>query len=129
VARKKGLRPLVKDPLALLSAEWFAQEFGADVVVIVRHPAAFVSSLVRLQWSHPFDDFLRQDRLLEERLSSFAAEINEFAHRPREIIEQGILLWRILYSVVGGYADAHPEWTFVRHEDVSATPEHVFAAL
>lgn len=41
-------RPLVKDPFALFSAEWFADNFDAEVIVIVRHPAAVVSSIKRL---------------------------------------------------------------------------------
>jgi hypothetical protein len=43
--RGNGSRPLVKDPIALLSAEWLAETFGMDVVVLIRHPAAFAASL------------------------------------------------------------------------------------
>lgn len=53
-------RPLLHDPLALFSAEWLARRFDFDVVVLIRHPAAFVASVKSLHWEHPFDHFLKQ---------------------------------------------------------------------
>ena len=44
---------LFKDPHALFSASWFADRLGCRVVVCVRHPAAIVSSHVRLGWRVP----------------------------------------------------------------------------
>src|SRR5947209_3599913 len=46
--------PLVKDPIALFSSEWLAQRFDMNVVVLIRHPAAFTSSIKRLNWKHNF---------------------------------------------------------------------------
>ena len=48
LSRRARKRPVVKDPIALLSAEWLAERFGMDVVVLVRHPAGFAASLNRL---------------------------------------------------------------------------------
>jgi hypothetical protein len=49
------------------------------------------------------------------------------------VVEQGILLWRLLHHVILQYRAAHPEWLFVRHEDLSRRPlqtfEQVFAWL
>jgi hypothetical protein len=45
--RRRGSRSSLKDPLALLSAEWLAERFGAVVLIVIRHPAAFVSSIQR----------------------------------------------------------------------------------
>ena len=55
-ARRSHARPLVKDPIALLSAEWLAERFGMDVVVTIRHPAAFAASVLRLGWSQSLDE-------------------------------------------------------------------------
>ena len=57
--RGSGRRPLMKDPIALLSAEWLADSFGMDVVVLIRHPAAFAASLKRLGWKHSFATFIQ----------------------------------------------------------------------
>jgi hypothetical protein len=47
--RLRQKRPLVKDPIAIMSAEWIARRFNAQAVVMIRHPAAFASSIKRLQ--------------------------------------------------------------------------------
>src|SRR4029077_14652741 len=77
--RMQHARPLVKDPMALFSAEWIAETFDAQVVVIVRHPAAFASSIKLDGWAHPFSHFLNQPALMEDHLSSFDEEIKTFA--------------------------------------------------
>ena len=55
-ARRSGARPLVKDPIALLSAEWLAERFDMDVIVTIRHPAAFAASVLRLGWLPSLDE-------------------------------------------------------------------------
>ena len=126
--RGSGRRPLVKDPIALLSAEWLADSFGMDVVVLIRHPAAFAASLKRLGWKHSFATFI-QDGGVPEVVRPYEAEIREQAERPGEIMAQAALLWRLLYNAVDGYRDRHPDWAFVRHEDASAEPVATFERL
>jgi hypothetical protein len=127
-ARLTHARPLVKDPIALLSAEWLAQSFGMDVVVLIRHPAAFAASLKRLGWKHSFATFM-QDGRVPEVLRPYEAEIREQAERPGEVLAQAALLWRVLYNAVDGYRERHPGWLFLRHEDVSADPVATFERL
>ena len=127
-ARLTHARPLVKDPIALLSAEWLAETFAMDVVVLIRHPAAFAASLKRLGWKHSFDTFI-QDGRVPEVLRPYESEIREQAERPGEILAQAALLWRLLYNAVDGYRQRHPDWSFVRHEDASAEPVATFERL
>jgi hypothetical protein len=127
--RRFGVRPLLKDPMALLSAEWLARHFQTDTIVLTRHPAAFASSLKRLNWHFPFGDFLSQQQLMEDHLAPFRKDIERFARTPPDIVAQAILLWRILHSTILRYRLQHPEWTFVRHEDLSARPHEEFAKL
>ena len=127
-ARLSGARPLVKDPIALLSAEWLAETFGMEVVVLIRHPAAFAASLKRLGWKHSFATFI-QDGRVPEVLRPYEAEIREQAEQPGEILAQAALLWRVLYNAVDGYRERHPGWSFLRHEDVSAEPLATFERL
>ena len=127
-ARLSGARPLVKDPIALLSAEWLAETFGMDVVVLIRHPAAFAASLKRLGWKHSFATFIQEGRV-PEVVRPYEAEIRQQAERPDEILAQAALLWRLLYNAVDGYREAHPDWAFVRHEDASAEPVATFEGL
>lgn len=127
--RLRGARVLVKDPLALLSAEWLAERFEMAVVVLIRHPAAFASSLMRLGWSHPFADFARQQQAMDGLLRPFAAEIERFAAAERPLLDQAILLWNVLHHVIDEYRYRHPKWIFIRHEDVSRAPLAEFQAL
>src|SRR6185437_15631324 len=126
--RRSGSRPLVKDPIALLSAEWLAETFEMDVVVLIRHPAAFAASLKRLGWKHSFATFI-QDGRVPEVVRPYEAEIREQAERPGEILAQAALLWRLLYDAVDGYRERHPDWAFVRHEDASLDPAGTFEQL
>ena len=127
--RSRNVRPLLKDPFAVFSAVWFARTFGANVVVMIRHPAAFASSLKRLNWPFPFSHFLRQPALMRDYLCSFEKQIREHAEHERDIIDQAILLWRIIYHVVAEHHRNHGDWVFLRHEDVSQDPVRGFRDL
>ena len=37
-------------------------------------------------------------------------------------VEQAILLWNIIYSFIGKMRIKHPEWLYIRHEDLSTDP-------
>ncbi len=122
-------RPLVKDPIAVFSTEWLAQTFNMDVIILIRHPAAFAGSIKQANWSHPFHHFLNQPMLMRDHLSEFAAEIEAFSVREQDIVDQAILLWNIIHSTIRRYKKDHKEWYFVRHEDISRNPVEEFRAL
>jgi len=131
--RIRHARPLVKDPMALFSAEWIADSFDAQVGVVVRHPAAFASSIKLDGWTHPFSHFLNQPALIEDYLSPFQEEIEAFAREEHDILDQAALLWRLVHHTVAEYRGRHPDWLIVRHEDLSRDPiegyRPLFAAL
>jgi hypothetical protein len=127
--RRRRARPLLKDPHALLSAGLLADAFAMRVVVLVRHPAAFVSSLKRVGWTHDFSHFVRQAGLVAETMPGYADALHEFARRPPGILEQACLLWNVLNSVAVRHRETRPDWLFVRHEDVSLDPLTGFRRL
>jgi len=122
-------RSLYKDPIAILSLEWLAARLGADVVITVRHPAAFVASLKVKNWTFDFTHFLKQDELMSTLLAPFRQEVEEFCKKEKSVIEQGTLLWNIIYYSVREYQSRHPEWIVLRHEDLSAAPIPVFREI
>jgi hypothetical protein len=115
-------RPLLKCPHSVFSIPWFIERLGAQVVVIVRHPAAIASSLKRLQWAIDFRDLLEQPLLMRTGLERFRPQMEECVRRPADIIGQSNLLWRIVYQTVAGYLERFPSVTLVRHEDLSSNP-------
>jgi hypothetical protein len=124
--RLRGARPLLKDPFAVFSAPWFAHQLGCQVVIAVRHPLAFVSSLKRLGWDFDFQDFLMQPLLMRDHLESFR---DDMLASQGDFIAQGSLLWRMVYTVVDGFQDSHPAFVVVRHEDLSRRPDDGFRDL
>ena len=48
---------------------------------------------------------------------------------PGNVIDQGCLLWRLVYAVVDGFRDTHPEFMIVRHDDLSRDPGGCFQGL
>jgi len=116
--RFQGSTPLLKDPIAFFCAEWLAERFDTRVVVLIRHTAAFVS-IKKLNWEHPFGNFLEQDLMMKDILEPFKDEIKEYSIHRKDISEQAILLWRIIHYQVLKYQEKHPEWIFVKHEDLS----------
>jgi hypothetical protein len=115
----KHPRPLMKDPIALFSAEWLAKRFNMDVIVLIRHPAAFAWSYKRINEPNRFSSLLEQESLMNNLLSPFQREIRNIVGDQHDAIGQAILMWRINYYVVNNYRTNHPEWIFKKHEDLS----------
>jgi hypothetical protein len=134
-------RTLLKDPFAIFSAPWFSQAFGCQVVITVRHPAAFASSLKRLDWPFDFKDLLSQSLLMQDWLEPFRDEMensdrqiheNRKLHNPgvsTDTISRSSLLWRMIYLIVKEYQERFPFFKVVRHEDLSSDPQQGFQSL
>jgi hypothetical protein len=118
----KNKRPLIKDPISLFSTEWLKQHFNFDIVILIRHPAAFCSSLKYKEWTFDFRNFLDQPLLMKDVLLPFQKEIKKFAGEDFDIINQAILLWNCFHYTIIRYQDKYPEWTFIKHEDLSRDP-------
>jgi hypothetical protein len=127
--RRNDARPLLKDPIALFSAEWVADRLSADVVVLIRHPAAFVQSIVGRKLRHPFGDFVDQPLLMEDLLAPYADEIRTFAREERPLFDQGILLWNVLHHAIERFRERRPDWLFMRLEDLARDPLERFTQI
>jgi len=121
--------PIVKDPIALFSAEWLSQTFDMNVLVMIRHPAAFCSSLKLKNWKFDFNHFLNQPLLMDRYLGVFEKEIRKFSKNEQDIIDQGILLWNCIHHTINIYQQNHLEWLFVKHENLSHNPVDQFQTI
>jgi hypothetical protein len=106
--RWRGDRPLIEDPIALFSSEWLAERFDMHVVVVIRHPAAFVSSITRLGWRHPLAHFLEQPLLMRDVLAPFTDAIRGAARRTPDLVDEAALLWRIIHHAIARFRERHP---------------------
>jgi Sulfotransferase domain len=124
--------PLFKDPHALFSAGWFADRLGCRVVVCVRHPAAVVSSHLRLGWHAPLAQLLAQPALVRDWLRPVEPELVAAVQDDslgRDVLRGNALLWKVVYQAVSTYAQRRPDFTIVRHEDLSNDPVEAYADL
>jgi hypothetical protein len=123
-------RTVLKDPIALFSCEWLYKEFPVDVVVLLRHPAAFVASLKVKKWRTDFNMFLNQPELMQKIPAKYHEQIIDYANTERSIIEEGTLMWKLIYSTVADYQSKYGDsWYFVKHEELSAKPKIEFEKL
>ncbi|HSQ38708.1 MAG TPA: sulfotransferase [Anaerolineales bacterium] len=116
---------LLKDPFAVFSLPWFIERLNCRVVVTVRHPAAFASSLKRLHWPFDFSDLLDQPLLMRDHLEPFRADMERMP--ADDIIGQSALLWRMIYRVVHATVERVPSVIVLRHEDLSRDPQTGYA--
>lgn len=128
--RLLNFRPLIKDPIAVFSTEWLAERFDAIPIILIRHPAAFAGSLKNNNWAdHPFDHFTAQPLLIRDYLSPFSKEIELFTREKQDVIDQAALLWKMIHHVISVYREKHPDWLFIRHEDISRDPVNQYRMI
>jgi hypothetical protein len=126
--RLRSRSALIDDPFAVLSSEWFARRLDCRVVVVVRHPAAWISSRMKLGWRTDFGALLAQPLLLDDWLGGYCSEMEQLTGTS-DVLAEGALLWRMVHDVVDRVRGRNPEMQVVRHEDLSADPVPAFRAL
>lgn len=119
-------RPLLKDPIAVFSSPWLAQTYNMSVICLVRHPAAFVMSLIKAEWPVEFDCLLAQPNLMEDYLHPFK---HQMENPPDSFVERAALLWTIIYYVLSMYIDRYEKWLVMRLEDIAYNPLMEFPNL
>ena len=120
-------RPLLKDPFAVFSLAWFAERLNCQIVVTVRHPAGFASSLKRLDWPFDFKDLLDQPLLMQDYLEPYRKDMRSM--KSDDIIGQASLIWAMVYRVVHSLRQRIPSIQVVRHEDLSLDPVSGYRTL
>jgi len=104
---------------SVFSTNWLVEKFDMQVVAIMRHPAAFYSSLKRLNWRFDFDNLLSQSDLMADYLEPY----RELMSKPNmSFAEEAATLWLCVNFVLDKYITEHPEAIFKRHEDLSQNP-------
>lgn len=130
-------RHLFKDPVAIFSAPWLAKKFNFEVVVLIRHPASYVLSLLKdASHMHSFARIFGEQPKLTDRYES---EEKKLIHKIIEIqTKKGIgsemvfeasAFWRLFYSQVLQYKSSYPNWNYIFYENLAENPIDGFQAL
>ena len=122
---------IIVEPLGLLSAEWFAKSFNCHIIIIIRHPASIISSLKRRHIRYKFSSkgsLLSQNSFVDKHLSHLKDDMKCLPDYD-DIIGQGILLWKILYSYVSTLESKYKTWNFIKYSDFAQEPHKQFKIL
>jgi hypothetical protein len=122
-------RLIVKDPIALFSAPWMEAHYGIRVVCLVRHPAGFVSSLVKWGWEFHFGYLTNQPRLMARFPEDLRERILAYSRERQDPLMQACLLWNCLYGFVATEMQRNPGWVILRYEDLARAPVREFRKL
>jgi len=131
--RVKKKRPLVKDPISLLSAKWLQNLFNHDTIVLVRHPAAFVESSLRRhkRKGNSYMKALFDIRSCKRYLRTLPEEIKNKIKKVKRsdgLPKQSCVLWVCLnYEAI--QLSNNPNTHIVRHEDLVDSPTEQFKRL
>ena len=119
-------RPLLKDPIATFSSAWLAKKFNMQVVVLLRHPAAFYASLKRVNWHFDPAKLLKQNNLMVDHLEP----LRDLMAKPnKNYAQEAAIAWLCTYYVLDKYLSNNPDWIVKRHEDLSLNPLGEFRDL
>ena len=120
--------PVMKDPLAFFSSTWLARKFDTKVIIVIRHPAAFAYSLEKISCLYTPRELLKQKLLVRDYLKPFEKELNSNKSN-QSIVDNAILLWKIIYNTVLKFRKDNPGWLFIRYEDIARDPVSTFRKI
>lgn len=125
-----GKRPILKSPFTMFASEWIAERYGAKVIVLIRSPLGFVSSLKKMNWDEEIDGLVGQKRLLTGELTPYEKSLKKYINRDKySIVERSAIMWSALYSHAATLREQHPEWLFVRLEDFQHAPVSTMSTM
>ncbi len=122
-------RILVKDPLALLSAEWLQRTFAFQVVCTIRRAHSFVASMKQMGWTFDAREITSQPGLIRRCFPELEAELAAAGEHPGDLVDQATLLWRLTHLRILDLLRDHPDWCFVKQEDLALRPVEGFRSL
>jgi len=122
-----GKRVLLKDPIAIFASPWLASRYSMDVVVMVRHPCAYVLSALK-QPKFVVDikaSFSNQESLR----ASYSTDTLELMHRCIELqhakgvgsdpVFECSTAWRCFYEFVTHQLRCFPDWKVIIYETIA----------
>jgi len=112
---------IIKDPIAFYSAEWLYRHLkDLKVIVMIRNPISIIESYKRLNWDIGFIEIKRQDNLLKQFPKEYSSLIERYTNGKVDIVEKGILYWKIIYKKVLEYQEKYANrWLFIKLEDLA----------
>ncbi len=122
--RLQSRRPaIIKAPLLAFTARTMQQVDSLKVVLGVRHPCAWIESVVRRDRGFDFSDLLQPPLL--DALPDYADRIRLLASQRRPALEEALLMWQVLHAFHARYLLGNARTLMVRQADIVADPKGV----
>jgi hypothetical protein len=117
-------RTFIKDPTGAFLLDWLNYHYNVDVAILLRHPAAFVSSIRGLGWDFDFNVFLNQQQLMSDWLYPYTDLLEKHNYCGMSI-EKASVLWGAVYTVLWGLI-CRDSYYWKRYEDICNNPIEEF---
>jgi hypothetical protein len=128
---------IIKFIRANLMIGWFARNYDAKIVLVVRHPASVISSRLRLMENSPghewgFEEILQRYRKDEHLREDYLYKYDHLLHRPLSLISGLTAIWCIenILPIIKAQKAGH---CVVFYEDLIDSPKahwkHVVQSL
>ncbi len=125
-ATRPASRVIVKDPTAVLMTEWIAKQSEAQILIVMRHPCGFASSLDALNWPFSVNTLLHQENLMQDHLAQFEDVIR---HAENDIWLTRGAIWAASHTVFSQQLKSHADWHLCKYEDLCEDPVGMYASL
>ncbi|RJQ76332.1 MAG: hypothetical protein C4519_14780 [Desulfobacteraceae bacterium] len=120
-------RYLIKDPTAAFLTEWLSNKYSFETIILLRHPAGFVSSILKLNWDFDLSIFLNQKNLMDEHLHHFKFIINKYNYKGMTI-EKGAVIWGVIYYFLNKLIN-NEGYYYIKYEDICKNPYDKFKEI
>ena len=112
-------RVVVKDPTAVLMADWIQHRYAADIVFITRHPCGFASSIMAQGWKISLKRLFNQKPLMDEYLGEFSDLLERAEQDPW--LRLGAF-WGAVHFVAFKQLNRYAHWHLCIYEDLCNDP-------
>jgi hypothetical protein len=120
----RNQRLLVKSVHAPLALEWLAEEFGVDVLVLLRHPGNVLSSWLTLNLNEQFIRLEENPAVRTRLLGSWGV-----AAPGPDPLERMIFSIGVLSTALEEAVSRNPRWLIRTHEQLCSDPGQEFKRL
>jgi len=107
---------IIKFIRANLVLDWIYHNFHIPIIFIIRHPCAVVHSFMKLKWDDHLDDFLRQEKLMQDHLAPYENLIWDIKKQNKRH-KKYATMWAIENSIVLKSL-YFKNWFFITYEEL-----------
>lgn len=119
---------IIKDPTAAFMLEWILENYNSKILIVNRHPAGFISSILKLNWDFDFNNILSQQALIDNYLLDYVDIIRQYNYVGMDVSKASVL-WCVIYKVLERMTQNNDKVVWVKYEDICTRPLEKFKQI